>query len=206
MSVIVTAVLGERLISASQTHTDGSTSPVPGSPFLVTEAPRKLLALGSNLLVQGENSVSVFALKENGSLQQTDLLPAPLLRDAVVNSSDSTVYVLDQNAVSGFRVQNGRMLALPGSPYPVAAGEANEVEPSMLVLESSGRAVYVTFASTAHAPGSMAVLNRESDGSLNGLSGVTSAPEEIRQAISAAEAGPTLKGRLAAVVSLQKSQ
>lgn len=206
MSVIVTAVPGERLISASQTHPDGSTSPVPGSPFLVTEPPRKLLALGSNLLVQGENSVSIFALKENGSLQQTDLLPAPLLRDAVVNSSDSTVYLLDQNAVSGFRVQNGRMLALPGSPYPVAAGEANELEPRIMVLESSGRAVYVTFAPTTHGPGTMAVLNRESDGSLSGLSTVSSAPAEIEQAISTAETGHALKRRLAAIVTLRRSQ
>lgn len=207
MSVIVTAVPGEREISASQTHPDGSTSSVPGSPFMVTETPRKLLALGSNLLVQGENSISVFALRETGSLQQTDLLPAPLLRDAAVNSSDSTVYLLDQNAVSGFRLQNGRLIALPGSPYPLVSKQANQPEAKAVMLDSTGESLYVAFSSTTqHPPDSWAVLSREPDGSLSGFSAVESAPVEIEQAVSASEASSGLKGRLAAILSLQEPQ
>lgn len=206
MSVIVTAVPGEAAIRAMQANPGGSTSPIPGSPFVVAEVPRKLLALDSALLVQGENSLSVFTLKKTGELQQTSVLPAPLLRDAVVNTSDSTVYLLSQNDVSGFRMQNGRMVALPGSPYRLAAGEGGQPEPETLALDSSGRAVYVAFASNEHAPESWGVLNRESDASLDDFSAVASPPAEVEQAVLATPSGSGLRGRLAAVITIQRPQ
>jgi hypothetical protein len=205
MSVIVTAVPGERSISAAQTRPDGSTSPVPGSPLMLTEAPRRLLGLGSTLLVQSENSISIFVLKQTGSLQQTDLVPVPLLRDVAVNSSDSTVYLLGRNAVSGFRVQNGRLLALPGSPYAVVSNEGNQPEPEAVLLDSTGRSLYVGFSSTAdQSPDSWAMLNREADGSLNGFSAVQSAPAEIERAAPRSDAASGFTRRLAATITLQK--
>ena len=179
-------------------------SPVPGSPFALAEPPRKLLAAGSNLLVQGESSISVFdADRETGALKQTQFVPAPLLRDAVVNTADSTVYVLDQNAVSGFRLENGQMIALPGSPFPLAESESGQRVPIALAMADSARAVYIALGSiSGGAPESFEVLNRAPDGSLSGLSAVREIPEEVRRAIS----GSSAKPRIAAVIYLQAAQ
>src|SRR6185437_11595072 len=162
---------------------------------------------GSNLLVESENSISVFAVDEaSGTLKQTGLLPAPMLRDAVVNSSDSTVYLLDQTAVSAFRVQNDRMIALAGSPYPLTANEAAQPDPRMLALDSSGESLLVSFASIQKdRPESFLMLKRAPDGSLGSPAAVSSVPEEVHRAFSA-ETASAPKARIATVIKLQASQ
>jgi hypothetical protein len=205
MSVIVTAIPGQPMLSASQTHADGSTSTVPGSPFVVAEVPQRLMALGPYLLVKGESSISVFDVdRETGALKQTELLPAPLLRDIVANPVDSTVFLLDENAVSGFRLENGRLIALPGSPFPVLLEGARQQIPKALAL--SGDSLFVAFpANAGGAPDSFAVLKRAPDGSLSGFSPITEVPEEVQRAISGSDSPSGTRGRIAAVINLQAS-
>jgi hypothetical protein len=210
MSVIVTAVPGEAMLSASQSHADGSTSAVPGSPFALAEVPQKLMAMGSHLLVEGASSISVFDVdRETGSLRQTDVLPASaMLRDAAVSPADSMIYLLDENAVSGFRMQAGRLISLPGSPFPVSLDETRQQRPTRLALNSSADSLFVAFSSnSAAASESFAVLTRSPDGSLSGLSAaVTDVPEEVQRAMSAADSAPGATGRIAAVINLQAAQ
>lgn len=208
MSVIVTAEPGQAMLNASLSHTDGSTSAVPGSPFMVAEVPHKLVALGPHLLVEGDSSVSLFDVdRETGALTQTDFLPTPPhLRDGVVNPADSTVYLLDQNAISGFRVENGRMVAVPGSPFPVSLDEAREQIPTGLAFNSSGDSLYVAFASTSGgAAQSFAVLKRAADGSLSGLSSAPDLPEEVQRAFFGAGSTSGSRGRMAALITLKSN-
>ena len=208
MSVIVTAMPGEAMLSASLTHADGSTSPLPGSPFVVAEAPRKLMSLGAVLLVQGESSVSVFDVnRDTGSLNQTAFIPAPLLRDAVVNPADSTLYLLDQNSVSEFRVEKDQMIALPGSPFPISLEAARQQVPRALAFNCSADSLYVAFASTSGGtPESFAVLKRSPDGSLGDFSATSDIPQDVQRIFSDAASTSSSRGRMAALITLQANR
>lgn len=209
MSVIVTAVPGQAMLSASQTHADGSTSPVPGSPFILAEVPQNLVALGSHLLVEGDSSVSVFDVdRETGSLTQTDFLPTPPhLRDAVVNPSDSMVYLLDQDAIFGFRVQAGRMIAIPGSPFPVSVDGPPSRLPMRLALDRSGDSLFMAFASkSGDTSKSFAVLKRAPDGSLSGFSALSDVPEEVGRVLLGLDSPICANRRMAALITLQANR
>ena len=175
---------------------------------MVAEIPQKLLALGSSLVVQGKSSISVFDVdKETGSLKQTAFLPAPLLRDVIANPADSTIYLLDQNSVSGFRLKNDRMVALPGSPFALDANETSRRTSRALALDSTGESLYVAFApGSSGEADSFAVFKREAEGSLSSLSSISDIPEEVQRTFAAATSASGTKTRMAAVIHLQAAQ
>ncbi|MGH9569220.1 MAG: hypothetical protein ACRD4F_06255, partial [Candidatus Angelobacter sp.] len=115
MSLVFAADPGGATISGTRINPDGSRSPVQGSPFPVAEAPQQLVALGANLLVRNSDSIVAYRVdRETGSIMQTGFAPSPAVRDIAATPSDSTVYALDDSAVSAYRLKNGKLQLLPG--------------------------------------------------------------------------------------------
>lgn len=61
------------LILGFEINRDGGLSPVPGSPFVVADAPQFVAAEGKNLFVAGKTTLSAFAVdEETGTIERTD--------------------------------------------------------------------------------------------------------------------------------------
>lgn len=128
------------LITAFRINGDGSLAPVDGSPFPVGAAARSLTSAGNTLTVASEAGVKVFTVdKETGSFQEgaTDeslMTPAdhsmsansasPL---AVLDSQGRFMFVANLNraALLVFRVENGKLIALPTATVPISSATSS---------------------------------------------------------------------------------
>ena len=184
-------------------HPDGSRTPIPGSPFLLSEPAQQLLSWGRNLLVQEQDALALFAVDEqNGTLLQTDEVLVSTVKDMVVSGSDATVFVLDNSSISAYRVQGGRMVAQPGTPFALPSG-ANGLASSAdsLALGADQKTLFVAFSVPAGSPESFGKAVQTSEGAFSAIELVDAVPSEVAQMFAVKKASASAKPRLAAVVT-----
>lgn len=185
-------------------HPDGSRAPVPGSPFLLNEPAQQLLALGSNLLVRERDALALFAVdKQSGMLRQTDQVPVSAVKDMVVSGPDATVFILDTSFIFAYRLQSGRMIAQPGTPFALPSGSNGlALSANSLALAPDQKTVLVEFSMGKGAPQStFGKVVRTPDGALSAIEVVDSVTSEVAQTFAAKKASAATQPRLAAVVT-----
>jgi 6-phosphogluconolactonase len=137
-------------VSAYSIGSNGSLTPVPGSPFAagagaisVAVDPTGELAYVANF---GDNSVSAYSIGSNGAL--TPVIGSPFAAGrgpnfVAVDPTGGFAYVanINGNNVSAYSIgSNGSLTPVPGSPF--AAGP----NPGSLVVDPTGKFIYVTNA------------------------------------------------------------
>lgn len=160
---------------------DGTLSPVQGSLFAAPEAPQKLLALGGNLLAAGRTTLTVYAAdKATGSLRETDSVVLSAVDDFLVDDSQSLVYAAASGQIFAYQLDEGKLQPVAGSPFRVSAMAQEGTVSGALRLALDSRRDLLEIASTmASRPGAattVAVMRRNSDGSLEPSMGGTAAP------------------------------
>ena len=167
-------------ITAYRINRDGSLSPAPASSVVAvvaTDAPRKLAALGGNLIAAGRTTITVYAVdRETGSLQQTDSAFLNALDDMVLDVPAALIYASSGEEIFAYRVEDGRLQPVMGSPYRVSTAlrDGAGLRAESLVLDPARNALEVGFR--GNPPGHtsttiLEVMHRNPDGSLEpGLS------------------------------------
>jgi len=129
-------------IFGNRIHDDGSLSPVPGSPFSSHEAPRKVAALGPNLLVAGTTTMTAYSVdKQSGAIQPIDGLAFDSPFDFVVDASAAVLYVMSQRQLFVYRLTAGKLQQLSAatnSLSPAAFTRASNPP----ALDATGRFAY----------------------------------------------------------------
>lgn len=120
---------------------------------------------------------------------QTGFAPSPAVRDIAASPSDSTVYALDDSAVSAYRLKNGKLQLLPGPLLMLPAQvDGNSILPQDLAMDRQGESLYVMFkvlAGKRNSPTMLGVIHRNADGSLEPMAMTGAAPEEIHRIFAA---------------------
>ena len=155
------------------------------------------------MLLQGQNGLALFSVdRESGQLRQIDQIALPGISSAVVRPSDQTVFLLNGDGVSLYRVMDNRLVLLPGAPLPLPPEAAERsLKPALLILDSSGNP-YISF--TAPGGGTATVFAEESvgaDGTMRQLSLTESLPEEVVNAFAVQSSSGAARPRLAAVIT-----
>jgi len=186
-------------------HPDGSRSPIPGSPFSLNEPAQLLLSLGGNLLVQEHGALALFAVdQQDGRLSQIDEVPVSAVKDIVVSGPpDATVFVLANSSISAYRIQGGRMVAQPGTPFALPSGSNGlPLSPDSLALAPDQKTVLVEFSmGKGSRQSTFGKVVRTSDGALSAIEVVDTVPTEVAQTFAAKNASAAAQPRLAAVVT-----
>ncbi len=148
---------GVNTVSGFDRHTDGSLTPIPGSPFAVggagagsptaSQGALQLSADGRYLLAvdAGSNQISVLRIKHDGSLQSAQGSPVPANGSNPVSIavSNKLIYVANQGPgdnpgdtnYTGFTLNSGGHLkALPGSTIPLPS----DSKPGDVLFNSTG--------------------------------------------------------------------
>jgi 6-phosphogluconolactonase (cycloisomerase 2 family) len=154
------ASTGASLISGFKTSSDGSLTPVPGSPFVTIAPARAVMPLNSNLIVAMDSTVAVFAVdKESGSLQLIDSSETSQISWMMFDSDKNIVFAQTQAGVEALRLSKGRLELRPasreeaarvlqglpvpqGKPWAALDGE-NSKNLIMYVADSKSNALFV---------------------------------------------------------------
>lgn len=120
------------LIIGFRINSDGGLSPIPGSPFSVSETPRQLISLGSNLIMLSDKGASSFAVsRETGAITPTaaiadreGVMAGGADQKSVFDVSRKFFYVLDpaRAEISAFAVHDGQAAPLSRAIYRAAPG------------------------------------------------------------------------------------
>lgn len=131
---------------------DGGLTPVPGSPFVVSDSPRLLAAVGKNLLVAGSTTLSAFAVdQKTGTITKTDSLGLRSVSNLVAQpSSPDMAFATTKTAGLEIRVLNGQIGTAPArsampsnSAVPKGLPAGNAVENGKAVVDVSGKFMYL---------------------------------------------------------------
>lgn len=117
---------------------------------LATQGEVVLTADGDWLLAvnAGSNDVSLFRVRDDGTLALADRAAAGGTDPASVTTYGRTAYVLDAGGagnVAGFRLSDGRLRPIPGSVRPLSGGATN---PAEVAFSTDGRFLVVTERAT----------------------------------------------------------
>jgi 6-phosphogluconolactonase len=143
---------GNEVIAFSRAE-DGAVAPLgryatggrgTGSPHLASAGSVVLSGDGRWLLVvnAGSDELSLFAVQPDG-LRLADRAGSGGSKPASVAVSGALVYVLNNGApsISGFRLADGKLTALPGSTRPLSSADA---DPAQVSFTTDGRVLIVT--------------------------------------------------------------
>jgi hypothetical protein len=134
---------GAGVIFGFQINRDGGLSPVPGSPFIASDSPRLVAALGKNLLVAGATTVTAFTVnKETGAIKKTDATSIPSVSALVAEPSSGTVFGSTASGDVAIRMVNNKLQLTSISSSPFLSAEAQGV-PSTAVKDVTGKFVFV---------------------------------------------------------------
>lgn len=178
---LYTADPGPSTITAYRINGDGTLSPAQDSLFVAPEAPQKLLALGGNLLAAGRTTLTVYAAdKETAVLRETDSVVLSAVEDFVVDNSSSLVYAAASGEIFAYRLRDGKLEPVAGSPFRFSATAPSGTELSgvSLALDTSRNILEIGVRIMAPRPGPatmVGVMRRNSDGSLEPSMGGTAA-------------------------------
>jgi 6-phosphogluconolactonase (cycloisomerase 2 family) len=144
---LFTADPGSSTIIANRINADGSLSPVPGSPFTVRDAPRKVAAMDHSLVVAGTTTLTAYAVdKHSGAIRMTDsqVLGAPSDNppfNFVVDASTSALYVISRQQLLAFRLSGGTFQAVSSTANPISPAAFAKAS-NTPALDATGRFVY----------------------------------------------------------------
>ena len=127
------------LINAFGINSDGSLTPVAGSPFSVGAAARQLTSVGNTLTVASEAGVDVFTVdKETGSIHELPSSQLMTVGDpsmsasigpqlAVLDGQGRFMFVGDiqQGVLRAFRIENGKLVALSSTTVPISSSTSS---------------------------------------------------------------------------------
>jgi len=131
------------LLTGFRLNSDGSLAPLPGSPFPVGAPVRALRSAQNVLIVETGSGAGAYIVDpETGLLAPAG--PSAISHDfsslapqaaasgpqtAVLDATGEFMYVVDANRAEllAFRVEKGKVLALPAAVYPVSAGTSSVV-------------------------------------------------------------------------------
>jgi 6-phosphogluconolactonase len=115
-----------------------------GMPHLASQSSIVLTEDGASLLVvnAGSDDVSLFAVEERG-LRLSDRVASGGATPTSIAVSGDLVYALNNGTpnVAGFRIDGGRLVALPNSRRPLSAADA---DPAQVSFSPDGRTLAVT--------------------------------------------------------------
>jgi hypothetical protein len=160
---------GASTITAYRINGDGTLSPVQGPSFVAPEAPQKLRALDGALLAAGRTTLTVYAVdKANGALQETDSVVLSPVDDFLADGSSSLVYAAASGEIFAYRLAEGRLQPVAGSPFRVSATAQEGTRLGLVSLALDPRRnLLEIISSMAARPGAattVAAMRRNSDG------------------------------------------
>jgi hypothetical protein len=134
---------GAGAIFAFQINRDGGLSPVPGSPFMTSDSPRLLTAVGKNLLVAGAATLTAFAVdNETGVIRKTDAVSIPSISALVAEPSSGTVFGSTASGDVALRMVNNKLQLTSVSSSAFASADAQRVFGTTL-KDATGNFVFV---------------------------------------------------------------
>jgi len=125
---------------------DGGLSTVSGSPFVATNSPRLIAALGSNLIVADRQNLTVFAIsRETGKITKTDSQALPSISNLTVDPLSRIAFAtMAREQVAVQVVHNklqvsSRSAVAESSTSPAAMTDAAVAKPA---IDASGQFAY----------------------------------------------------------------
>lgn len=153
---------GVGMIFGFQINRDGGLSPVPGSPFIASDSPRLLAAVGKNLLVAGATTLTAFTVdKDTGAIRKTDAISMPSISALVAEPSSGTVFGSTVSGDLAIRMVNNKLQLTLISSTAFSSADAQR-ESSTTVKDVTGKFVFVL----DRAAGTITVLKAQDGASL----------------------------------------
>ena len=138
---LFTASPNSPLLSGFKINTDGSLTPVPGSPFVIGASARAIVGVHDALLLADGASVRVFSVDmETGAIRQTDSAKAATISDLVSDPQMNAAIAISPAGALALRVVDGRLQA---QPAPMAQSPAQPQTPRQAILDATDHFMYV---------------------------------------------------------------
>jgi hypothetical protein len=142
---LFTASPNSPLLSGFRMNADGSLTPVPGSPFVISTAARAIAGVHGALLVADGAGIRVFRVdKETGAIRQTDSARIGTITSLVNDPQMNAVIAVSPAGALALRVMDGMLQA---QPAPMAQAEAHTSRQA--ILDATGRFMYMVDVSRA---------------------------------------------------------
>jgi 6-phosphogluconolactonase (cycloisomerase 2 family) len=123
-------------------NSDGSLTPVPGSPFSISSAVQAETSLPGILIVATRASITVFTVdREAGFIQQTGSIKASGVQTLRADVSANAIVATSQQVTVAYRIANGKLQPLPMEVE--ASLTVPRQDSSVATLDASGQFMYV---------------------------------------------------------------
>lgn len=166
---LMVASFGSSNVVVFSIGSNGTLSPIAGSPFLTQANPFSInISPNGKFLAVAEGDVEMFSIASNGSLTSLGMFPSGLARGLDMNCSATSLYAGESDGtetiVDSFDLaSNGGLAPVPGSPFTVPSS----IDANGVTLSPDGKTLFVSNQLSS----TVTVFSAAADGTLSLLPG-----------------------------------